>query len=68
MKSPSFDLHEFLNIIFLPIEHLNSFQISIMWACILIFTNGTIFLVFSFIAFLVEKFHLNKLNKIKSSL
>ncbi len=66
MKFPTFDLHAFLNILFLPIEHLNTFQISILWACLLIFANGTIFLVFSFITFLLEKYHLNKLNKIKS--
>ncbi len=66
MKFPTFDLHAFLNILFLPIEHLNTFQISILWACLLIFANGTIFLVFSFITFLFEKYHLNKLNKIKS--
>ncbi len=38
----------------LPIDNLTALQISIIWVCILLFSNGVIFVIFSLITFLLN--------------
>lgn len=49
----------------LPLDHLTALQISIIWACILLFANGILFFIFSIITYFVEKYHFFKLKKVK---
>nr|QBN23284.1 hypothetical protein [Acinetobacter baumannii] len=49
----------------LPIDNLTALQISIIWVCILLFSNGVIFVIFSLITFFIEQYHLIKLKKVK---
>jgi hypothetical protein len=60
-----FDFNSFINTLYKPlfIDNLNTLQISFIWVCILLFSNSLIFIIISFIRFLVEKYHYINLIK-----
>lgn len=62
-----FDFNSLINKIYSPlaIDNLNTLQISFIWICILLLANSFIFIIISFIRFLVEKNHYTNLIKNK---
>ena len=60
-----FDFNSFINTLYKPffIENLSTLQISFIWVCILLLANSLIFIIISFVRFLVEKYYFVNFKK-----